>query len=68
MLATLPWDRLTAGRNDLKIFSAKDVRALLTVVAIAHNQAAAALQMPEKHWVVVEIVQRILSGTNGVRY
>jgi hypothetical protein len=41
---------------------------LLTDVAAAHSEAASATQTPEKHEAVVEIVQRILAGKNGVRH
>ena len=40
---------------------------LLTDVATAYNEAATASQTPERHQAVVEIVQRILAGKNGMR-
>ena len=54
--------------TDLKIISAMDARDLLTDVATAHNEAAAVSQTPQKHQAVVEIVQRILAGKNGLRH
>lgn len=40
---------------------------LLTDVATAYDEAATASQTPERHQAVVEIVQRILAGKNGMR-
>ena len=45
-----------------------DARDLLTDLATAHTEAAFCVQPPEKHRAVVEIVQRILAGKNGVRH
>ena len=54
--------------TDLKIISDKDARDLLTDVASTHTEAATTSPHPGKHQAVVEIVQRILAGKNGVRH
>jgi len=59
-------ESLLLALTDLKIISQQDARDLLTDVAAAHSEAASASQTPEKHEAVVEIVQRILAGKNGV--
>jgi hypothetical protein len=61
-------ESLLLALTDLKVISETDVRDLLTDVATTHNEAAAASELPEKHQAVVEIVQRILTGKNGVRH
>ena len=60
-------ESLLVALTDLKIISDKDARDLLSDVATAHNEAATLSQTPEKHQAVVEIVQRILTGKNGIR-
>ncbi len=44
-----------------------DIRALLADVVITHREAATAALSPERHLAVVEIIERILHGRNGVR-
>jgi len=61
-------ESLLLALTDLKILSEQDARDLLTDVAATHDDAAASSQSPEKHRAVVEIVQRILAGKNGVRH
>ena len=61
-------ESLLLALTDLKIISEQDARDLLTDVATTHHEAAAASQMPERHQAVVDIVQRILAGKNGVRH
>jgi hypothetical protein len=61
-------ESLLLALTDLKIISEKDGRDLLTDVATTHTEAASASQTPEKHQAVVEIIQRILAGKNGVRH
>ena len=61
-------EALLLALTDLKIMSQKDARDVLTDVATTHDEAAAASPAPEKHRAVVEIVRRILAGTNGVRH
>jgi hypothetical protein len=61
-------EALLLALTELKIISQKDARDMLTDVATTHDEAAAASQSPEKHQAVVEIVRRILAGTNGVRH
>ena len=61
-------ESLLIALTDLKIISEKDARDLLTDVATSHGEAASVSELPEKHQAVVEIVQRILSGKDGVRH
>jgi hypothetical protein len=61
-------ESLLLALTDLKIISEQDARDLLTDVATTHHEAAAVSQMPERHQAVVDIVQRILAGKNGVRH
>jgi hypothetical protein len=42
------------------------MRDLLTDVAATHSEATLHAQAPERHRAVVEIVQRILTGKDGV--
>jgi hypothetical protein len=60
-------ESLLIALTELKIIGEQDARDLLTDVATAHTEAAFCVQAPEKHRAVVEIVQRILAGKNGVR-
>ena len=59
-------ESLLLALTDLNIISDKDARGLLTDVASTHAEAAATSSAPAKHQAVVEIVQRILAGNNGV--
>jgi len=61
-------ESLLLALTDLKIISQQDARDLLTDVATTHSEAASTSQAPEKHQAVVEIVQRILAGKDGVRH
>jgi hypothetical protein len=61
-------ESLLLALTDLKIISDQDARDLLTDVATTHSEAATTALAPEKHQAVVEIVQRILAGKNGVRH
>ena len=61
-------DELSPAMTDLKIMSEEDVRTLLADVVSTHQDAAKNAQSPERHQAVVEIVQRILAGKNGVRH
>ena len=54
--------------TDLKIISEQDARDLLTDVATTHDEAAIGSASPDRHQAVIEIVQRILAGKNGVRH
>ena len=58
---------LVVALTELKIITEQDARDLLADVATAHTNAAATSGAPEKHEAVVEIVQRIIAGKNGVR-
>jgi hypothetical protein len=60
-------ESLLLALTEGKIITEKDARDLLTDVVTSHSEAADASQMPERHRAVVEIVQRILTGKNGVR-
>ena len=53
---------------DQKIISEQDARDLLTDVASTHAEAAATSLTPANHRAVIEIVQRMLAGKNGVRH
>ncbi len=59
---------LLVALTDLKIIGEKDARDLLTDVLTAHSEAAEASLTPDRHQAVVEIVQRILAGKNGLRH
>jgi hypothetical protein len=61
-------ESLLLALADLKIISELEVRDVLSDVATAHHEAATVSQTPEKHEAVVEIVQRILAGKNGLRH
>jgi hypothetical protein len=61
-------ESLLLALTDLKIIGEQDARDLLTDVAATHNEAATTSQTPEQHRAVIEIVQRILAGKNGVRH
>jgi hypothetical protein len=61
-------ESLLLALTDLNVISEGDVRGLLADVATTHNEAAACSQTPEQHQAVVEIVQRILAGKNGLRH
>jgi hypothetical protein len=52
--------------TDLKIISEQDARDVLASVATTHNEAAMVSQKPERHRAVVEIVQRMLAGKQGM--
>ena len=58
---------LLVALTDLKVISEQDSRDLLTDVLTAHNEAAEASLTPIRHQAVVEIVERILAGKNGLR-
>ena len=58
-------ESLVLALTDLKIIGEQDARDLLGDVATTHANAAAASSTPEKHEAVVEIIRRILAGTNG---
>lgn len=60
-------ESLLLALTDLKVISAEDARDLLTDVATTHTEAAAASQTPERHQAVIDIVERILAGKNGIR-
>jgi hypothetical protein len=60
-------ESLILAMTDLKIMSEENARSLLTDVADTHRDAADASPSPERHQAVVGIIERILSGKNGVR-
>ena len=59
-------ESLLIALTDLKIISEQDARDLLTDVATTHTEAATTSLTPANHRAVIEIVQRILKGKNGV--
>jgi len=61
-------ESLVLALTDLEIISEQDARGLLSDVVTTHQEAAATSQTPDKHQAVVEIVQRILAGKNGMRH
>jgi hypothetical protein len=61
-------ESLLLALTDLKIIDDKDAREVLEDVVATHEEAAAASQAPDRHRAVVEIVERILAGKNGVRH
>jgi hypothetical protein len=60
-------ESLLLALTDLKIVSEQDARDLLTDVVTTHTEAAALSATPENHQAVVDLIQRILAGKNGVR-
>lgn len=60
-------ESLLLALTDLKLISEQDALNLLTDVGNAHAEAAETSPTPEKHQAVVEIIERIRSGRNGVR-
>jgi hypothetical protein len=60
-------ESLLIALTDLKILGERDARDLLTDVVTTHSEAARASLTPDRHQAVVEIVQRILAGKNGIR-
>jgi hypothetical protein len=61
-------ESLVLALTDLEVIGEQDARGLLSDVATAHQEAAATSQTPDRHQAVVEIVQRILAGKNGMRH
>jgi hypothetical protein len=59
-------ESLLLALTDLKVLSEEDARALLTDVATTPSEAALVSQTPERHYAVVTIVQRILTGKDSV--
>jgi hypothetical protein len=61
-------ESLLLALTDLTIISEQDARDLLTDVASTHAEAATTSLTPANHRAVIEIVQRMLAGKNGVRH
>lgn len=61
-------EALLIALTDLKIITNQDVRDLLTDVATTHENAAETSPLPNNHHAVIEIIQRILTGKNGMRH
>ena len=61
-------ESLLIALTDLKVITEQDARDLLTDVATSHDEAATTSQIPDRHYAVAAIVQRILAGKNGVRH
>lgn len=53
---------------DLKIISDANVRDLLTDVMTANVEAGTLSRTPERNQAVVEIVERIIAGKNGLSH
>lgn len=60
-------ESLLLALTDLKIVSEQDARDLLTDVLTTHTEAAAISSSPQNHQAVVDLIQRILAGKDGVR-
>jgi hypothetical protein len=61
-------ESLLLALTDANIISEKNARDLLTDVVTSHREAAQTSTAPDKYLAVVAIVQRILTGKNGVRH
>jgi hypothetical protein len=61
-------ESLLIALSELKIISEQETRDLLIDVVATHNEAALYARAPDRHQAVVEIVQRILAGKDGVRF
>ena len=59
-------ESLLIALSERKIISEQEMRDLLTDVAATHSEAALHARAPDRHQAVVEIVQRILAGKDGV--
>ncbi len=57
---------LLLALTDLKVFSEREVRDLLTDVVATHTEAAIGSRAPERHHGIVAIIERILAGKNAV--
>lgn len=60
-------ESLLLALTDLRILKEEDVRDLLNDVESAHSEAATNALSPERNRAVVDIMQRILAGKNGIR-
>jgi hypothetical protein len=60
-------ESLLVALTDLEVISEQEARDLLTDVLTAHNEAAETSLTPIRHQAVIEIIQRILNGKNGLR-
>lgn len=61
-------ESLILALTELDILTEEEVRGVLRDVADTQEKAALSSLSPEKHKAVVEIVQRILAGKNGIRH
>jgi hypothetical protein len=52
--------------TDLKVISEGEVRDLLTDVVATHTEAALVSKTPERNQGVIAIIERILTGKNGI--
>ncbi len=60
-------ESLLVALTDLKVISEQDARDLLMDVVTAHTEAAEGSDASTRHQAVIQIVQRILDGKNGLR-
>ena len=61
-------ESLLLALTDLKIINDQDARDLLSDVSATHKEAATTAQSPDRHQAVIEIIERILAGKNGMRH
>ena len=61
-------ESLLLALTDLKIINDQDARDLLADVSATHKEAATTAQSPDRHQAVIEIIERILAGKNGMRH
>jgi hypothetical protein len=61
-------ESLFLALTDLKIINDQDARDLPADVASEHKEAATAAQSRDRHQAVIEIIERILAGKNGMRH
>jgi hypothetical protein len=61
-------ESLLLALTDLKIINEQDARDLLADVSATHKEAATTAQSPDRHQAVIEIIERILAGKNGMRH
>ena len=61
-------ESLLLALTDLKILNEQDARDLLADVSSTHKEAATTAQSPDRHQAVIEIIERILAGKNGMRH
>ena len=61
-------ESLLLALTDMKIINEQDARDVLADVSTMHKEAATTAQLPDRHQAVIEIIDRILAGKNGMRH